>query len=190
MVGLTMRDDTAGDSARAVDRAVAGDRQAFGELLRRHDARLRSLAFKMLGGDRSRMDDVMQDAYLRAFRSLKTFRREADVGTWLHRIVHNACVDELRRVSRQARPFDLEQPSWDRPSERPGPERVVGAADTVLRILQSLPEDQRATVLLVDGQGFDNITAAEILGVAPGTVASRLSRARAALRTLLEEEAR
>lgn len=174
----------------AIDRALAGDRGAFGELLRLHDARLRSLAYKLLGGDRSGMDDVMQDAYLRAFRSLHTFRREADVATWLHRIVFNACVDELRRGSRRPQPVDTEAYSWDRPSPSPGPDRVVGAADQVLRALQALPEDQRATVLLVDGQGFDNISAAEILGVAPGTVASRLSRARATLRTLLEEDAR
>ena len=64
------------------------------------------------------------------------------------------------------------------------------AADSVARLLNTLPADQRATVVLVDGEGFDNQAAARILGVAVGTVASRLSRARATLRAGLGEEAR
>ncbi len=64
------------------------------------------------------------------------------------------------------------------------------AADQVLRALAALPVDQRATVVLVDGEGIDNVTAARMLGVAPGTVASRLSRARATMRAALSEERR
>ena len=75
-------------------------------------------------------------------------------------------------------------------SGRPGPERVVSAAETVRQALSELPVDQRVTVVLVDGEGFDHREAAEILGVAPGTVASRLHRARAALRRVLGEEVR
>ncbi|MDQ3108129.1 MAG: hypothetical protein M3Q68_10040, partial [Actinomycetota bacterium] len=67
-------------------------------------------------------------------------------------------------------------------------ERSVHAADQVLRALAVLPEDQRVTVVLVDGEGFDHHQAAEILGVAAGTVASRLSRARATMRQLLEND--
>lgn len=69
----------------------------------------------------------------------------------------------------------------------PGPERSVAAADTVRTALAGLPVEQRATVVLVDGEGFDNQSVAQLLGVAPGTVASRLSRARAALRRAIEE---
>jgi RNA polymerase sigma-70 factor (ECF subfamily) len=172
-----------------VDRALAGDHRAFSDLVRRYDDRLRGLAFKILG-DRHRMDDAMQEAYLRAYRNLHRFRRDAELGSWLYRIVHNACIDELRRLGRRPPPVDTTEAGWDGPSTAPDPERTVVASDRALRALAALPEDQRATVLLVDGEGFDNLTAAAILEVAPGTVASRLSRARAAMRRELEGDER
>lgn len=170
-----------------MDLALEGDQHAFTELVRRHDDRLRGLAFKLLG-DRHRMEDAMQEAYVRVHRNLHRFRRDAELGSWLYRIVYNACIDELRRVGRRPVPVDVEDLEWDVPAAEPGPERVVHAADRVRRALAALPEDQRATVLLVDGEGFDNVTAAEIMGIAPGTVASRLSRARAAMRRVLAED--
>lgn len=132
------------------------------------------------------MDDALQEAYVRAFRGLGGFRSDADVGTWLYRIVYNSCIDELRRGRRRPEPVDVT--TWDTPSAGPGPERAVAAADSVLRALAALPDDQRLTVVLVDAEGFDNIAAAELLGVAVGTVASRLSRARATMRRVLEAD--
>ncbi len=168
---------------------LTGDHRAFAELVQRHDDRLRGLAYKLLG-DRHRMEDAMQEAYVRAYRSLGRFRQDAELSSWLYRIVYNVCVDELRRTTRRPEPVDTADRAWDGPSTRPGPERVVSAADRAVRALGSLPEDQRAAVVLVDGEGFDNITAAEILGVAPGTVASRLSRGRASMRRQLAEDDR
>jgi RNA polymerase sigma-70 factor (ECF subfamily) len=135
------------------------------------------------------MDDALQDAYLRAYTALPRFRRESDVGTWLYRIVYNACVDELRRSGRRPEPVDPATPGLDGPSARPGPDALVGAADATVRALAALPVDQRVTVVLVDAEGFGNADAARILGVAPGTIASRLSRARAALRRALDDGA-
>jgi RNA polymerase sigma-70 factor (ECF subfamily) len=157
-------------------------------LVRDHDDRLRGLAYKLLGGDRDRMDDALQDAYLRAFAAFSRFRREADPGTWLYRIVYNACIDELRRKERRPEPVDHTTAQWDRPTSRPGPDVIVGTADVAIRALAALPVDQRVTVVLVDGEGFDNVAAARILGVKPGTVASRLSRARASMRQALTAE--
>jgi RNA polymerase sigma-70 factor (ECF subfamily) len=172
--------------ADVVERVLGGDRDAFAELVRRHDDRLRGLAYKLLGGDVHRMDDALQDSYVRAYRALPTFRRDADLGSWLYRIVYNACIDELRRAKRHAVPHDPS--TLDPASGQPGPERQVTAADATVRALAALPDDQRITVVLVDGEGFDNQTAARILGVAPGTIGSRLSRARNALRHALAEE--
>ena len=169
-----------------VQRVLAGDPRAFPELVKRHDERLRGLASKLLAGDRERMDDAMQEAYVRAYRSLGRFRADAELGTWLYRIVYNACIDELRRSRRRPVPVDTQE--WDRPVAGRGPEGAASAADQILRTLAELPEDQRVTVVLVDGEGFDHHQAAEILGVAPGTVASRLSRARAAMRRTIENE--
>ncbi|MGH9136934.1 MAG: RNA polymerase sigma factor, partial [Acidimicrobiales bacterium] len=92
--------------ADVVDRILGGDRAAFANIVRRHDDRLRGLSYKLLGGDRDRVDDALQEAYIRAFRALPRFRRDADLGSWLYRIVYNACIDELRRTKRHAVPFD------------------------------------------------------------------------------------
>jgi len=175
-----------GSDERLVQRVRAGDTRAFPELVRTHDERLRGLAYKLLAGDHHRMDDAMQNAYVQAYRSIDRFRADADLGTWLYRIVYNACLDELRRAKRRPEPVD--STLWERPSGRAGPERAVHAADSVLRALAALPDDQRVTVVLVDGEGFDHQEAAEILGVAAGTIASRLSRARATMREVLEHD--
>lgn len=170
-----------GDGA-LVERVLGGDRSAFTEVVRRHDDRLRGLAYKLLGGDRHRMDDAMQDAYIRAYRGLGTFRRDAHLGSWLYRIVYNACIDELRRSKRRPDPVDTADLAWDRPAEGAGPDGIVAAADATRRALAALPDDQRITVVMVDGEGLDNQSAARLLDIAPGTVASRLSRARATMR--------
>ncbi len=166
-----------------VERARGGDRSAFDELLRRHDDKMRGLAYRLLT-DRFAMDDALQDAYLNAFKGLHRFKAGSDFGTWLYRITYNACIDELRR--RKRRPVSTEDPV-DPVSGRPGPERTVTASETVRAALAELPTDQRVTVVLVDGEGFDQKEAAKILGIAPGTVASRLHRARAALRHVIGE---
>jgi len=132
----------------------------------------------------------MQEAYVRVFRNLHRYRNDAELGSWLYRIVYNTCIDELRRSGRRPVPVDAHDLRFDAPSGHAGPERAVHAAEAAQRALASLPEDQRAAIVLVDGEGFDNVTAAEIMGVAPGTIASRLSRGRAAMRRLLAGDER
>lgn len=169
-----------------VDAVLAGDRDAFRRVLDRYDDRLRGLAYRLLG-DRHRMDDALQEAYVRAYVALPRFRRDADLGSWLYRITYNACIDELRRAKRRPEPVDLTEPGRGERVGGSGPEGSAVAADEVSRALAALPEDQRITVVLVDGEGFDNHTAAQILGVAPGTVGSRLSRARSTMRAVLDQ---
>jgi RNA polymerase sigma-70 factor (ECF subfamily) len=172
-----------------VDRAARGDQVAFSQLVRHYDERLRLLAYRLLA-DPVRMDDALQEAYVKAYRALPGFRRDAAIGTWLYRITYNCCLDLLRREGRhRAMPLEsVEEPGGD-PGADPG--RRVAERTDLARALDALPPDQRVAVLLVDAEGFDYAAAAEVLGVAPGTVASRLSRARAALRAALaggEEE--
>ncbi|MGH9139390.1 MAG: RNA polymerase sigma factor [Acidimicrobiales bacterium] len=184
-------DESHADDVDIVGRVLGGDRAAFTEIVRRHDDRLRGLAYKLLGGDRDLMDDALQEAYVRAYRALPRFRHDADLGSWLYRIVYNACVDEIRRAKRRAVPFDTNPAgtSWDPASAAPGPERSAAARDATVRALAHLPDIHRITVVLVDGEGFDIDAAAKILAVAPGTVRSRLWRARDALRRALGQEA-
>jgi len=82
---------------------VAGDRDAFGSLIRQHDLSMRRLAFGLVG-DRGGMDDALQEAYLRAYRGLPSFHGDSAFGTWLYRIVYRTCLDELRRRVREHLP--------------------------------------------------------------------------------------
>jgi RNA polymerase sigma-70 factor (ECF subfamily) len=175
-----------GEVARDVlGRAKAGDRQAFTEVVRHYDHRLRALAYRLLG-DRAAMDDALQEAYVKAFRTLSAFREEAGLGTWLYQITYRACVDHQRRESRH----QSDTPGWSRPDDAAptaDPAATAASRTDLQRALAALPVEQRAAVLLVDAEGLDYDAAASVLGVAPGTVASRLSRARAALRAALAE---
>jgi len=169
-----------------VELARRGDRGAFDELLRRHDDRMRGLAYRLLA-DRHAMDDALQEAYVNAYGGLARFKAGSNFGTWLYRVTYNACIDEIRRGKRRP---EADEGAGEEPSGQPGPERVVSAAETVRTALAELPVSQRVTVVLVDGEGFDHQEVAKILGVAPGTVASRLHRARATLRHTLGDEVR
>lgn len=168
--------------ARVLERARRGDERAFAAMVAHHDRGLRALAYRLLG-DRDRMDDALQEAYLRAFRGLPRFRGESSVATWLYRIAYNACLDELAR-ERTVVPLDSLR---ERADPRPGAAETLPWLDRLAAELASLAPDDRAAVLLVDAQGFDYRSAGEILGVPEGTVASRLNRARTTLRRALDD---
>jgi RNA polymerase sigma-70 factor, ECF subfamily len=165
-----------------LDRARRGDQEAFAAVVRVYDRRLRGLAYRLLG-DRDRMDDALQEAYVRAFRALPRFRGDARLSTWLFRITYNACLDELAR-GRKAAHAPLDELAGQA-SELPEPGDVLGARSELAAALASLSPEERAVVLLVDAEGFDYADAAGVLGVPVGTVASRLNRARTALRATL-----
>jgi RNA polymerase sigma-70 factor, ECF subfamily len=147
------------------------DTEALLALIEEYDLRHRRLAYRLLG-DRDRMDDALQEAYARAFRALPRFRGSAGLATWLYRIVYNACIDELRR-SGSRKEVSLEE--W---RERGGRRDNVEQRLDLEAALASLTPDLRAVVLLVDADELSYEEAAEVLGIPPGTVASRLSRAR------------
>lgn len=167
---------------------VDGDAEAFAVLVGRHRDRLWAVALRTM---RNREDaaDALQDAYISAFRRAGSFRGGAQVTTWLHRIVVNACLDRIRRNKvRRAEPLP-ENP--DRAPEM----GVVSHTDhveeeeqrsEVLAALRQLNSDQRAAIVLVDMEGYSVQEAAEILGCAPGTVKSRCHRGRTKLVPLLE----
>jgi RNA polymerase sigma-70 factor, ECF subfamily len=157
---------------------VAGDPDAFAEIVRRHRERLWAVALRTLG-DREEAADALQDALLSAYRAAGRFRGDSAVTTWLHRIVVNACLDRVRR--RQARPT-VPLPETD---VTPAPASDRDTALDVRAALAQLPDEQRAALVLVDVQGYPVAEAAAILGVAEGTVKSRCARGRARLAGLL-----
>lgn len=175
------------DDAALLAAHVAGDPDAFTELVRRHRDRLWAVALRTTG-DPEDAADALQDALVSAFRSAGTFRGESAVTTWLHRVVVNACLDRMRR--RKARPT---VPLPDDEGEH-GPHGLADPRDDLDRLelrleidraLRDLPDDQRAAVVLVDVEGRSVAETAELLGVPEGTVKSRCSRGRARLAVAL-----
>ena len=166
------------DDRALLSRHVAGDREAFAELVRRHQDRLWRVALRTLGSQDDAADAV-QDAFLSAYRAAAGFRGESAVTTWLHRIVVNACLDQARR--RQARPTSPLEGSAA--ADRPAPD-LLGSRETaaeILAALRRLPVEQAAAIVLVDVEGYPVADVAEILEVPVGTVKSRCARGRARL---------
>lgn len=165
-----------------VSAARRGDARAFVQVLRHHDRLLRLVAYRVLG-DRQQMDDIMQEVAIRAFRGLPNLRSDAAIGPWLCRLTYTTGIDAVRR----RRPED---PTDDAILDRLTAPLVDDSLAVVDRealrsAFSCLTIEQQLSVLLVDRVGYDYDEAAEILRVAPGTVASRLSRARAVLRQAL-----
>ena len=169
---------------RLIKRAKAGDVAAFEDLLAANGAAMRRLAYSMLGSEAA-MDDVLQTAYVRAFRALPDFDGRSQFGTWLHRIVANAAVDELRRIARRGE-VDLDALEGRAAASGPDPAHASDTRLDLANALAGLPADLRIIVLMVDAEGYSYDEVAEVVGIPPGTVASRLNRARAKLRPILE----
>ncbi len=193
-------ESTRGDEDVALLEAhLGGDPDAFGELFRRHRDRLWAVALRTTGNPEDAAD-ALQDALISAFRRAESFRGEAAVTTWLHRIVVNACLDRLRRRKVRAAdplPDDLEEHAargavlaGPEHGPDPGPEAHVVAGERrgrVLAALEELPPDQKAALVLVDMEGYPVAEAAAILEVPTGTVKSRCARGRARLAVLLAD---
>jgi RNA polymerase sigma-70 factor, ECF subfamily len=180
----TSRTRTALSDADLLNRHLNGDRYAFSELVRRHRDRMWAVALRTLG-DPDEAADAVQDAFVSAYRKAHSFRGEAAVTTWLHRIVVNACLDRLRRKT--VRPVtddelmevaERESPVTDQAAERDISMEVTGA-------LRLLPAEQRAALVLVDMLGYSVEDAAAVLGIPVGTVKSRCARGRAKLVPIL-----
>ncbi len=170
-------------------RHVEGDAEAFGELVRRHRDRLWAVALRTTS-DPEEAADALQDALVSAFRRAESFRGDSQVTTWLHRIVVNACLDRARRRKvRHAEPLsddDDQAPPTRHEMVEEGAEQVE-RREAVLAALRTLPEEQRAALVLVDMEGYSVDEAAQVLDCAPGTIKSRCSRGRAKLLPLLSD---
>ena len=163
---------------------INGDPHAFSEIVKRHRDRMWAVALRTLG-DPDEAADAVQDAFVSAYRKADTFRGEAAVTTWLHRIVVNACLDRMRRKSVRPVADDelIEAAERDSPLPDQTLEREVSME--VSAALKLLPADQRAALVLVDMMGYSVEDAAQVLQVPGGTVKSRCARGRAKLAPIL-----
>lgn len=183
------------DEAGLIRDAQRGDLEAFNRLILAYQDRLYSQAYRVLGDPQS-ADDATQEAFISAYKNLRSFRG-GSFRAWLLRIVTNACYDELRRRKRRPttplEPIDdagdeIESPHW---IADPGelPEEKIERSELGLAIqdcLDQLPEDFRVVVVLVDVQGLDYLEAADVIGKPLGTIKSRLARARDRMRECLQ----
>ena len=181
--------------ASLVQRCALGDEAAFAELVTEHQRMVVQLAMNLLG-DRDEALDLSQDVFIRVFRTIGQFRGQSALRTWIYRIAINQARNRHRFWRRRHR---ADQVSIDahiathgdfRSGVESGPDRILAQKELAARLqhaLDALPFDQRSVVVLreVDGLSYEEI--AFSLGVAVGTVKSRLTRARQTLRAGLQE---
>jgi len=184
------------DDDALVRASQAGDLEAFNLLVLRHERPVFNVALRLLR-DVGLAEDATQDTFIRAWQNIRTFQT-GSVRSWLYKIATNRSYDMLRASARRpAGSLEAEiveiEPIWasgGAGDESPDAHALRRELSIYLeRALTALPDDQRMVVLLVDVQGLDYHEVAETMGIALGTVKSRLSRARAKIRRALADDA-
>jgi RNA polymerase sigma-70 factor, ECF subfamily len=191
------------NEADLIRRLKARDAAAFEHVVRSYTPRLAAVARRLLGANPQEIDDAVQDAFLSAYKALDRFEGNALLSTWLHRITVNAALMRLRSRNRRRETGieDIEalMPRWNDDGHRRNPRvawetpaEALAEREEVRQLVRNridrLPDDYRTVILLRDIEELDTDTTAEMLGITPGAVKTRLHRARMALREMLEVE--
>lgn len=198
MNGGTRRPVTSsGDDALLIKAFQKGDKRAFDQLVIRHKDRIFNLCYRFLG-DYEEANDSAQEAFVKAYGSLNTFRLESAFSTWLYRIAVNACKNKLGSSAYKAKRKTVSLDNPGNPSDGPLPMEIPNGAPSPLarmeekekmvlvqRALDALPTEFKMVVTLRDVEGFSYEDIAEITGLNLGTVKSRIARARTDLRNKL-----
>lgn len=174
-------------------RAKEGDQQAFAQLVEEHQKRVYNLALRMVKNPAD-AEEVVQEAFVNAWRGLACFKGESSFATWMHRLTTNACIDFLRREKNRRqmdqRPLEDENTGGqlDVPDQSPTPQQRLERRERVQMLreaLRQLSEEHRQVLELraMDGLSYEEI--GQLLDLPPGTVKSRLARGRLALKKLL-----
>jgi RNA polymerase sigma-70 factor (ECF subfamily) len=184
-----------------VDRCRQGDRDSFAQLMRLHEKQIYNFTYRMLG-DEEEAEDLTQDIFVAAFRGIRRFRGEAKFSTWLYRIALNQTRNRIKYLSRRnffakqsRRAQHREESPWENPEfladTNPSPEQwtlTKSMATQVQECLNQMAPQTRQILVLRDVQGFSYEELSEMLSLNPGTVKSRLHRARAALQQCLADK--
>ena len=182
--------ETLGTDEIIVERALTGDAEAFGEIVRRWERRIFALTYGMLGREEDARD-ATQETFLAAFRNLRGFRGEAKVSSWLHRIAVNQCITRQRRskVRSESALEDEQEGSFATPRSN-SPARVAeGRQETlaVRRAINSLPVELRQVVVMKEFEELTFREIAEALDLPLSTVKSRLYTAMKQLQLRLQK---
>ncbi len=182
------------DESCCIKRCQNGDKDAFEPLVRQNAGKIQRLVWGMLGERREDTDDVVQEIFLKAYLALPKFRGDARFSTWVYRIAVNHCRDYLKRGGPPPLEFDEEQIADDPPPEdKEGQDKLREmqerrASDKLQKLLSRLPEKHRRILVMRELEGMSYDEMAEVLRIRPGTVRSRLNRARKALRKAAEDD--
>ena len=174
------------DERSLIERCRRGDDSAFAVLVDAYKDQVYGLIYRMIY-DRTQVDDLAQEVFLKVHRGLPYFRGEAKLSTWIFQIAWNYLRGHRRRVGRHLATVaeGSEEVVGRTPDPTPGPERRAVAADLLDRVsvaMDELPEHYRVVVWLRDGEDLSYAEIADVLDLPVGTVRSRLARARAALK--------
>lgn len=178
-----------------VERSKKGDREAFEHLVRLYENKVYTIAYRLMG-NHADASDLAQDAFIKIYQALPNFRGDSSFSTWIYHITVNVCRDELRK--RQRRPtVSLDEPTgennttYEIRSNAPGPEEMLDRSETQAMIqecLNNLSDDYRTILVMREIQDLAYEEIAELLGCSLGTVKSRLSRARQALKEKISKQ--
>ena len=180
--------------AALVKKAQNGNMDAFEELVKKYEGKVYSIAYRMLALSEDARD-AAQEAFLKAFRSLKGFRGDARFSTWLYRITNNVCLDYLRKRDHRELSLeydvgggDGEYQTMDIPADV-DVESVVEAgefSELIQKAIKSLPDQHRTMIVLRDVQELSYMEISTLLNLPEGTVKSRINRARRHLREIFK----
>jgi len=183
-----------------VERCRRGDKDSFAQLMRRHEKQVYNFTYRMLGNEEE-AEDLTQDIFVSAYRGIRSFRGEAKFSTWLFRIALNQTRNRIKYLSRRnffakrsKRVDSGEYALWDSPEHLadsgPTPEQWTLTKDLAIHVqkcLGKMPPQARQILILRDVQGFSYAELSDMLSLKPGTVKSRLYRARVTLQACLAD---
>ncbi len=178
--------DSSATETNWVDRARAGDQLAFEKLYRSHCDRIYGLCWRMCGGDRALAEDMVQEAFVRAWNKLDLFKGDSKFGTWLHRLAVNVVLSDRRiRVKRLRREQEFGE---DIERVQVGDRDVfAGLRKDLEAAIAGLPERARTVLVLYDIEGYQHNEIAEMTGMAVGSSKAQLHRARKLVQAVLKD---
>lgn len=178
-----------------VERAKSGDIEAFEQLIISCEKKVFNIAYRMIG-NYDDANELAQEVFLKAFRSIKKFKGDSLFSTWIYKITANVCLDELRKRKKKVvisldQDIELNEGEVKRqiPDDAPTPDLEVESNEiksAVNESIQQLPEDYKSVIILRDIQGFSYTEISKIVNCPEGTVKSRINRARQALKKILQ----
>ncbi len=177
--------EVADEVAQLVERAQRGSTRAFEQLYHRRVGRVYGLCLRMMG-DPEHATTLTQDAFVRAWEKLGTYRGQGSFDGWLRRLTVNVVIEDRRKAARQARWFAPEEESDRAPAAAAAPRDTEDAID-LERAISTLPPGARMAFVLHDVEGYRHREIAEMTGLASGTIKAQLHRARGLLRHVLEK---